>query len=58
MYAIGDCGGAVSASNCPDCGVRIGGSGYRLHAGNEHFAGMDGSNRSAWDNAVMENNMM
>ena len=28
MYAIGECGGAVEESKCPDCGSVIGGRGY------------------------------
>ena len=33
-YFIGDCGGAVQASHCPECGSAIGGSHHRLAAGN------------------------
>lgn len=33
-YYIGDCGGSVMSSKCPDCKEVVGGSGYRLAAGN------------------------
>ncbi|KAI0563256.1 DNA2/NAM7 helicase [Gracilaria domingensis] len=33
-YAIGDCGGAVMQSRCPECGATIGGLGHRLSQGN------------------------
>jgi len=33
-YVIGECGGAVQESTCPECGHRIGGSGYQLASGN------------------------
>lgn len=31
LYAIGECGGAVSEGQCPDCGAIIGGSNYNLN---------------------------
>jgi len=34
VYYIGECGGAMQESRCPECGARIGGSGHRLQAGN------------------------
>ena len=33
-YFIGDCGGAMQASRCIECGLAIGGSHHRLAAGN------------------------
>ncbi|KEP50888.1 NFX1-type zinc finger protein [Rhizoctonia solani 123E] len=35
-YVIGECGGAMQASTCPECGARIGGSGHQSLAGNTH----------------------
>lgn len=33
-YVIGECGGAMQESVCPECGDSIGGRGHRLQAGN------------------------
>eukprot|EP01128_Nolandella_sp_AFSM9_P004259 TRINITY_DN1882_c0_g1_i2.p2 TRINITY_DN1882_c0_g1~~TRINITY_DN1882_c0_g1_i2.p2 ORF type:complete len:207 (+),score=27.09 TRINITY_DN1882_c0_g1_i2:917-1537(+) len=33
-YTIGECGGAMEESTCPECGSRIGGSDHSLVAGN------------------------
>lgn len=34
MYVIGECGGAMEHSRCPECGVTIGGAHHRLEASN------------------------
>lgn len=34
IYAIGECGGAVQESTCPECGSVIGGTGHQLAPGN------------------------
>lgn len=34
IYTIGECGGAMQASTCPECGHAIGGGGHQLTAGN------------------------
>lgn len=34
MYVIGECGGAMQRSRCPECGAAIGGAGHNLTAGN------------------------
>ncbi|KAG0168757.1 hypothetical protein DFQ28_004319 [Apophysomyces sp. BC1034] len=34
-YTIGECGGAMQLSNCPECGARIGGSSHILTDGNQ-----------------------
>lgn len=34
FYGIGDCGRAVMTSQCPECKETVGGSDYRLNAGN------------------------
>ena len=31
LYAIGECGGAVEESKCPECNAVIGGRGYQLN---------------------------
>ncbi|KAJ3119106.1 hypothetical protein HDU96_000021 [Phlyctochytrium bullatum] len=36
MYTIGECGMAMQASHCPECGERIGGGGHRLDSTNSH----------------------
>jgi hypothetical protein len=30
LYTIGECGGAVQVSNCPECGAQVGGSHHQL----------------------------
>ncbi len=34
IYTIGDCGGAMEESNCPECGSVIGGLQHRIHESN------------------------
>ncbi|KAL4853487.1 NFX1-type zinc finger-containing protein 1 [Chlorella vulgaris] len=34
LYVIGECGGAMQQSRCPECGATVGGSSHRLAAGN------------------------
>lgn len=34
VYYIGDCGGAMQESRCPDCNASIGGTSHQLQAGN------------------------
>ncbi|KAJ3324873.1 hypothetical protein HDU76_013306 [Blyttiomyces sp. JEL0837] len=36
-YSIGECGGAMEQSQCPECGAPIGGQSHRLQAGNREF---------------------
>lgn len=48
IYAIGDCGGAMSTSNCPDCGAIIGGENLCLAADNTVATEMDGATAPAW----------
>ena len=46
-YVIGDCGGAMEVSKCPDCYEVIGGANHALAAGNlpaREFGGVP-----AWD---------
>lgn len=48
MYCIGECGGAMEKSKCPECGATIGGQQHRLTEGNVHAPEMDGSSYPAW----------
>lgn len=49
-YYIGDCGGAMVESTCPECGARVGGSAHRLREDNQYLANFagDGPVRPAW----------
>lgn len=47
-YCIGECGGAMERSKCPECGAQIGGVSHTLVAGNAHAPEMDGSRFAAW----------
>ncbi|KAK2464284.1 hypothetical protein APHAL10511_003741 [Amanita phalloides] len=53
-FVITECGGAMEASRCPECGERIGGQGHTLDASNrraeefESLAHQAGSQRSPW----------
>ncbi|XP_064640121.1 NFX1-type zinc finger-containing protein 1-like [Lineus longissimus] len=47
-YAIGDCGGAMVETKCPECKATIGGRNHALTAGNRHAGEMDGSRHAAW----------
>lgn len=55
FYCIGECGGAMQESTCPECGVRIGGRDHTLTGGNSHAPEMDGSRYPAWSE---QNNML
>lgn len=48
IYVIGECGGAMERSTCPECGAVIGGANHRLEDGNELAPEMDGANHAAW----------
>lgn len=48
IYAIGDCGGAMQRSKCPECGSGIGGENHRLDHGNAVASEMDGASAPAW----------
>ncbi|XP_047991491.1 NFX1-type zinc finger-containing protein 1-like [Leguminivora glycinivorella] len=52
FYCIGECGGAMRLSTCPDCGAAIGGQRHALTAGNQHAGEMDGSRFPAWSTAA------
>jgi len=48
VYAIGDCGGAMEESRCPECNATIGGTNHSLAQGNAHAGEFDGSRHAAW----------
>ena len=48
VYAIGECGGAMEESRCPECNATIGGIQHRLVEGNAHAGEFDGSRHAAW----------
>ncbi|THU97835.1 P-loop containing nucleoside triphosphate hydrolase protein [Dendrothele bispora CBS 962.96] len=54
VFVIGECGGAMQSSTCPECGERIGGSNHQLDNSNgradefEQIARNQGSQRSPW----------
>ena len=55
-YVIGECGGAMERSTCPECGLSIGGESHALDSTNSHAGEMDGSSYPAWsDQANMAN---
>lgn len=56
FYAIGECGGAMQQSKCPECDAVIGGQQHRLVEGNELAPEMDGATFPAWsDQTNMQN---
>ncbi|KAF8656766.1 hypothetical protein AX16_002444 [Volvariella volvacea WC 439] len=54
VYVIGECGGAMQTSRCPECGATVGGSSHRLTQGNrraeefETLLRQAGAQRSPW----------
>ena len=56
VYAIGECGGAMEESRCPECNAVIGGTRHRLVEGNAVATEMDGARHAAWsEQANLEN---
>ncbi|NWU70241.1 ZNFX1 protein, partial [Pterocles burchelli] len=56
IYAIGDCGGAMERSTCPECGAVIGGAHHALDSTNSLAPEMDGAAHAAWSEAA--NNLL
>jgi hypothetical protein len=54
-YCIGECGGAMEQSFCPECKSVIGGTNHSLVAGNRHAGDFDNSQYAAWSDTA--NNM-
>ncbi|KAG1963351.1 NFX1-type zinc finger-containing protein 1 [Pimephales promelas] len=52
VYAIGECGGAMEQSKCPECNADIGGTNHTLLQGNDVASEMDGAQHAAWSDAA------
>lgn len=52
FYSIGECGGAMETSNCPECKAPIGGRHHQLLSDNAHAGEFDGSRHAAWSEAA------
>ena len=52
FYCIGECGGAMEKSKCPECGDVIGGESHTLASGNQLAPEMDGATHAAWSDAA------
>lgn len=52
VYAIGECGGAMEKSTCPECNAEIGGTNHHLIQGNAVASEMDGAQHAAWSDAA------
>ncbi len=48
FYQIGQCGGAMETSKCPECSAVIGGQSHTLASGNQHAGEFDDSSHAAW----------
>lgn len=55
IYAIGDCGGAMQRSTCPECRAEIGGANHALTAGNQLAGEMDGATAPAFNPNLLMN---
>ncbi|XP_015758537.1 PREDICTED: NFX1-type zinc finger-containing protein 1-like [Acropora digitifera] len=56
IYCIGECGGAMERSKCPECKAVIGGERHMLVEGNTLASEMDGAHYPAWsEQANMRN---
>lgn len=53
-YCIGECGGAMQKSVCPDCKAEIGGGNHSLVAGNTLATEMDGALTPAWPTNLLQ----
>lgn len=51
LYCIGECGGAMERSKCPDCGVTVGGDNHTVVSSSSHSQ-VDGSSHAAWGNTA------
>lgn len=51
-YQIGECGGAMQTSKCPECGSMIGGRSHQLLSSNRHAGEFDQSGHAAWSEAA------
>ncbi|NWX58607.1 ZNFX1 protein, partial [Promerops cafer] len=56
IYVIGECGGAMERSTCPECHEVIGGTNHALESSNSLAPEMDGATHAAWSDVA--NNML
>ncbi|XP_064586204.1 NFX1-type zinc finger-containing protein 1 isoform X1 [Zonotrichia leucophrys gambelii] len=56
IYVIGECGGAMEKSRCPECHEVIGGTNHTLESSNRLAPEMDGATHAAWSDVA--NNML
>ncbi|NXL46082.1 ZNFX1 protein, partial [Podilymbus podiceps] len=56
IYVIGDCGGAMETSKCPECHAVIGGTNHALDSTNSLASEMDGATHAAWSETA--NNLL
>ncbi|NXL91409.1 ZNFX1 protein, partial [Alectura lathami] len=56
VYVIGDCGGAMERSRCPECHAVIGGANHTLDSTNSLAPEMDGATHAAWSETA--NNLL
>ncbi|NXC23528.1 ZNFX1 protein, partial [Campylorhamphus procurvoides] len=56
IYVIGECGGAMERSKCPECHEVIGGTNHALDSTNSLAPEMDGATHAAWSETA--NNML
>ncbi|XP_036251487.1 NFX1-type zinc finger-containing protein 1 [Molothrus ater] len=56
IYVIGECGGAMEKSTCPECHEVIGGTNHTLESSNRLAPEMDGATHAAWSDVA--NNML
>ncbi|NXG51676.1 ZNFX1 protein, partial [Psilopogon haemacephalus] len=56
IYVIGECGGAMERSRCPECCEVIGGANHALDSTNSLASEMDGATHAAWSETA--NNLL
>ncbi|NXX81788.1 ZNFX1 protein, partial [Urocolius indicus] len=56
IYVIGDCGGAMERSRCPECHAVIGGANHTLDSSNSLASEMDDATHAAWSETA--NNLL
>ncbi|XP_051489082.1 NFX1-type zinc finger-containing protein 1 isoform X2 [Apus apus] len=56
IYVIGECGGAMERSTCPECHAVIGGTNHTLDSSNSLASEMDGATHAAWSETA--NNLL
>ncbi|NXG55458.1 ZNFX1 protein, partial [Hemiprocne comata] len=56
IYVIGECGGAMERSKCPECHADIGGTNHTLDSTNSLASEMDGATHAAWSETA--NNLL